>query len=76
MLTSLRETTPASEYANSPSKSFVFKGSSINEGGYFVSKIGYGKSDCIEKITSALQKSASILREMDKVSITSDDHSG
>ena len=38
MLTSLRETTRASEYANYPSKSFVFNGSSINKGGYFVSK--------------------------------------
>ncbi|WP_333316648.1 hypothetical protein [Microcoleus sp. B4-C1] len=67
MLTSLRETTRASEYANSPSKSFVVKDSSINEGGYFVSRFGDGKSDCIEKFTSALQKSASILREIDKV---------
>ena len=39
MLTSLRETTPASEYAHPPSKSFVFKDSSIHEGGYFVSRI-------------------------------------
>ncbi len=29
------------------------------------------ESDCIEKITSALQKSASILREIDKVRTTS-----
>src|SRR6476469_2069383 len=71
MLTSLRETTRASEYANSPSKSFVFKDSSINEGGYFVSRILAGESDCIEKITSALQKYASILREIDKVGTTS-----
>jgi len=72
MLTSLRETTRASEYANSPSKSFVFKDSSINEGGYFVSRILAGESDCIEKITSALQEYASILREIDKVRTTSD----
>ncbi|MEG4534406.1 hypothetical protein [Microcoleus sp. D2_18a_D3] len=72
MLTSLRETSPALEYANSPSKSFVFKDSSINEGGYFVSRILAGESDCIEKITSALQKSASILREIDKVRTTCD----
>jgi hypothetical protein len=39
MLTSVRETTRALEYANSPSKSFGFKDSSINEGGYFVSLI-------------------------------------
>ncbi|MEG4419475.1 DUF4347 domain-containing protein [Microcoleus sp. LAD1_D5] len=72
MLTSLRETTPASEYATPPSKSFVFKDSSINQGGYFVSRILAGESDCIEKITSALQKYASILREIDKVCTTSD----
>ncbi|WP_333465282.1 DUF4347 domain-containing protein [Microcoleus sp. T3_B1] len=72
MLTSLRETTPALEYANSPSKSFVFKDSSITQGGYFVSRILAGESDCIEKITSALQKSASILREIDKVRTTSE----
>ncbi|WP_333039289.1 hypothetical protein [Microcoleus sp. Pol17C6] len=36
MLTSLRETTRASEDANSPSQSFGFKDSSINECGYFV----------------------------------------
>ncbi|MEG4168287.1 MULTISPECIES: DUF4347 domain-containing protein [unclassified Microcoleus] len=72
MFTSLRETTPALEYANSPSKSFVFKDSSITQGGYFVSRIVAGESDCIEKITSALQKSASILREIDKVRTTSE----
>ncbi|MEG5159926.1 DUF4347 domain-containing protein [Microcoleus sp. AT3-A2] len=76
MLTSLRETTPALEYTNSPSKSFVFKDSSINEGGYFVSRILTGESDCIEKITSALQKYASILREIGKVGSTSDGRSG
>jgi hypothetical protein len=75
MFTSLRETTPASEYANPPSKSFVFKDSSINEGRYFVSRILAGESDCIEKITSALQKSASILIEVDKVRTTSDGRS-
>ncbi|MEP6515904.1 DUF4347 domain-containing protein [Microcoleus vaginatus] len=76
MLTSLRETTPTSEYANPPSKSFVFKDSSLNEGGYFVSRILAGASNCIEKITSALQKSASILREIDKVRTTSAGSSG
>ncbi|MEG4091768.1 hypothetical protein [Microcoleus sp. Pol12B4] len=75
MLTSLRETTPALEYANSPSNSFVFKDSSINEGGYFVSKILAGESDCIKKNTSALPKYASILREIDKVGSTSDGRS-
>ncbi|MEG4275687.1 MULTISPECIES: hypothetical protein [unclassified Microcoleus] len=72
MFTSLRETTPASEYANPPSKSFVFKDSSIHEGGYFVSRILPGESECIEKMTSTLQKSASILREIDKVRTTSE----
>ncbi|MEG3987393.1 hypothetical protein QUA13_09555 [Microcoleus sp. S28C3] len=72
MLTSLTETTRASEYANPPSKSFVVKDSSINEGGYFVSRIWAGESDCIEKTTSALQKYASIPREIDKVRTTSD----
>ncbi|MEG4841613.1 DUF4347 domain-containing protein [Microcoleus sp. B9-D4] len=76
MLTSLRETTRASEYANPPSKSFVVKDFSINEGGYFVSRILAGESDCIEKITSALQKYASILREIDKVGSTCDGLSG
>ncbi|MEG4959378.1 MULTISPECIES: hypothetical protein [unclassified Microcoleus] len=75
MLASLRETTRASEYANSPSKSFIFKDSSINEGGYCVSRILAGESDCIDKITSALQKYASILREIDKVRTTSDGRS-
>jgi hypothetical protein len=72
MFTSLRETTRASEYATPPSKSFVVKDSSINEGGYFVSRILAGESDCIEKITSALQEYASILREIDKVRTTSE----
>ena len=76
MLTSLRETTRASEYANSSSKSFVFKDSSIAGGGYFVSRILAGESDCIDKITSALQKYASILREIDKVRTTFDNRSG
>ncbi|MEG4068904.1 DUF4347 domain-containing protein [Microcoleus sp. Pol11C2] len=76
MLTSFRETTPALEYANPPSKSFVVNDSSINEGGYFVSRILAGESDCIEKFTSALQKYASILREIDKVGSTSDGSSG
>ena len=76
MLASLRETARASEYANSPSKSFVFNDSSINKGGYFVSRILAGESDCIEKITSALQKYASILIEIDKVRTLSDSRSG
>jgi len=76
MFTCLRETTPASEYANSPSKSFVFNKSSINEGGYLVSGILAGESDCIEKLTSAFQKYASILREIDKVRTTSGERSG
>jgi hypothetical protein len=75
MLTFLRETTRASEYANSPFKSFIFKGYSINEGEYFVSIIGAGKSDCIDKITSALQKYAFIIREIEKVRTTSDHRS-
>ncbi|MEG4010419.1 hypothetical protein QUA41_29495 [Microcoleus sp. Pol11C1] len=75
MLASLRETTRASEYANSPSKTCVFKDSSINEGEYFISRILAGESDCIEKITSAFQKSASILIEIDKVRTTSDGRS-
>ncbi|MEG4120479.1 hypothetical protein QUA43_23800 [Microcoleus sp. N9_B4] len=76
MFTSLRETTPASEYANPPSKSFVVKDSSIHEGGYFVSRILAGESKCIEKMTSALQKYASILREIDQVRPTSGESSG
>ena len=67
MLASLRETTRFSEYENSPSKSFVFKDSSINEGEYFVARLLIEESDCIEKITSELHKSVSILREIDKV---------
>ncbi|MEG4278334.1 hypothetical protein QUA62_12775 [Microcoleus sp. MON1_C1] len=76
MLASLRETARSSEYANSPSKSFVFKDSRINEGRYFVSRIWAGQSDCIEKITSALQKYASILIKVDKVRTISDSRSG
>ncbi|MEG4058724.1 MULTISPECIES: hypothetical protein [unclassified Microcoleus] len=72
MFTSLRETTPPLEYANPPSQSFVVKDSSINEGGYFVSRILAGESGCIEKNTSALQKYASILREIDKTRTTSE----
>jgi len=71
MFASLREMTRASEYANSLSKSIVFKDSSINDGGYFVSRILAGESDCIEKLTSALQKYVFILREIDKVRTTS-----
>lgn len=70
MFTSIRETTPDAEYANPPSKSFVFNDSCINDGGYFVSGILTGESDCIEKISSALQKYASILREIDKIRTT------
>ncbi|MBW3586123.1 MAG: hypothetical protein KY448_09835 [Cyanobacteria bacterium 0813] len=66
MFTSIRETTPDAEYATPPSKSFVFNDSCINDGGYFVSGILTGESDGIEKISSALQKYASILREIDK----------
>ncbi|MEG4116337.1 hypothetical protein QUA43_02415 [Microcoleus sp. N9_B4] len=51
MFASLRETTGASEYANSPSKSFVVKDSTINEGGYFVSRFGAKESGYTEKIT-------------------------
>lgn len=40
-------------------------------GGYFVSRILDGESDGIKKITSALQKYVSLLREMDKVRTTS-----
>ncbi|MEG4281418.1 hypothetical protein QUA62_28810 [Microcoleus sp. MON1_C1] len=76
MLDFLMETARSSEYANSPSKSFVFKDSSINKGGYFVSRILAGESDSIEKITSALQKYASILIEVDKVRTTYDGSSG
>lgn len=70
MLTYLRQTIPALEYANPPSKSFVINDSSINEGGYCVFRILAEESDCIEKITLTLQKYASILREIDKVRTT------
>ncbi|MCC3405461.1 MAG: hypothetical protein JGK17_07675 [Microcoleus sp. PH2017_10_PVI_O_A] len=75
MFTSLTETNPASEYQNPASRSFAFNGSSINDGGYFVSGIFAtlavilvkSISDGIQQVISALQKYASILREIDKV---------
>jgi hypothetical protein len=48
----------------------------MNDGGYCVSGILAGESDCIEKITSALPKYASILREIDKVFTTCGESSG
>ncbi|MEG4805822.1 DUF4347 domain-containing protein [Microcoleus sp. ARI1-B5] len=77
MFTSLTETNPASEYQNAPSRSFAFNDSSIDDGGYFVSGIlaavavilVKSTSDGIEQFTSALQKYASILGEIDKVCI-------
>ncbi len=61
MFTSLTETNPASEYRNSPSRSFVFNDYSINDGGYFVCGIlasvevilVNSNSEDIEQITSA-----------------------
>ena len=50
MLTYLRETTRASEYANSPSKSFVFNGYSIKEGEYFVSRNFFGNLTASRKL--------------------------
>ncbi|MBD1828598.1 DUF4347 domain-containing protein [Microcoleus vaginatus GB1-A2] len=84
MFISMTETTPASEYRNTPSKSFVFNDSSINDGGYLVSEILAGEegillnsnSDGIEKITSALQKYASILGQIYKVCTISGARSG
>ena len=75
MFTYMTETTPASEYLNPPSKSFVFNDSSINDGGYFVSGILAGEqvillhsnSDGLDKITSILQKYASILGQIYQV---------
>ncbi|MBE9185178.1 hypothetical protein IQ270_10735 [Microcoleus sp. LEGE 07076] len=76
MFTSLTETNPASEYRNVPSKSCVFNNSSIDGGGYFISEIlvalalilvKLSSCDRIEQVTSALQKYASILREIDKI---------
>jgi hypothetical protein len=84
MFTSMTETNPASEYRNPPSKSFVFNDSSINDGGYFVSGILAGdqvillnsNSDGIDKITSALQKYASIVGQIYKVRTISGRRSG
>ncbi len=79
MFTSLTETNPASEYRNPPSRSSVFNGFSINCGRYLVSSIlavvefilRNSNSESIGQITPALQKYASILREIDKVCIIS-----
>lgn len=76
MFTSLRETNPVSEYRNPASRSFGFSDSSINRCLYFVvSGILAGVAVillnshflCIEQLTWALQKYASILGEIDKV---------
>ena len=83
MFTSMTETNPASE-SNPPSKSFVFNDSSINDGEYFVSGIWAGDEvillnsnfDGIEKITSALQKYASIVGQIYKVRTISGGRSG
>ncbi|WP_333464050.1 hypothetical protein [Microcoleus sp. herbarium7] len=79
MFTSLTETNPASEYRNPPSRSSVFNGCSINFGRYLISSIlavvelilRKSNSESIGQISSALQKYASILREIDKVCIIS-----
>jgi hypothetical protein len=84
MFTSMTETNPASESRNPPSKSFVFNDSSINDGEYFVSEILAGDEvillnsnfDGIEKITSALQKYASIVRQIYTVRTISGGRSG
>ncbi|MDP8936069.1 MAG: DUF4347 domain-containing protein [Cyanobacteriota bacterium] len=84
MFTYMTETNPASEYRNPPSKSFVFNDSSLNDGGYFVSGILAGEEvillnsnpDGSEKITSALQKYASILGQIYKVRTISAGRSG
>ncbi len=84
MFTSMTETNSASESRNSPSKSFVFNDSSINDGEYFVSAILAGdevillnsNSDGIEKITSALQNYASIVGQIYKVRTISGGRSG
>jgi hypothetical protein len=77
MFTSLTETNPASEYQNPTSRSFAFNDSSINDGGYFVSGIlaaepvilVKSRSEGIQQVTSALQKYASLLAEIDIVGI-------
>ncbi len=84
MFTSLRETTPASEYRNAPSRSFVFNGCSIHDCGYFVSEILAGEevilrnsnSDGIEETIWTLQKYASILGQIYKIRPTSGGRSG
>jgi hypothetical protein len=80
----MTETNPASQSRNPPSKSFVFNDSSINDGEYFVWGILAGdevillnsNSDGIEKITSALQKYASIVGKIYKVRTISGGKSG
>ncbi|MEG4322890.1 MULTISPECIES: hypothetical protein [unclassified Microcoleus] len=75
MFTSLTEINPASEYQNPASRSFAFNDSSINDGGYLVSGIlaavavilVKSTSQGIQQVTSALQKYASMLAEIDKV---------
>ena len=75
MFTSLTETNPASEYQNPASRSFVFNDFSLDDSGYFVCGIlavvavilVKSSSDGIQQISSALQKYASILGEIDKV---------
>lgn len=61
MFTSLTKINHASEFLNPPSRSSVFKGESINYGGYLLSRILAGfevilwksNSESIEQITSA-----------------------
>ena len=75
MFTSLTETNRASEYQNPASRSFAFNDSSINDGGYLVSGIlaavavilVKSNSEGIQQVTSALQKYAFMLAEIDKV---------
>ena len=71
----MTKTNPASESRNSPSKSFVFNDSSINDSKYLVSGILAGdevillhsNSDGIEKSTSALQNYSFIVGKIYKV---------
>jgi hypothetical protein len=75
MFTSLTETNPALEYQNPASRSFVFNDFSLDDSGYFVCGIlavvavilVKARLDSIQQISSALQKYASILGEIDKV---------
>lgn len=77
MFTSLTEINPASEYQNASSISFAFNDFSIYDGGYFVRGIWAAVavilvnscSEGIQQVTSALQKYASILAEIDLVGI-------